>query len=605
MELNSEQSALKRDRSALVSELKSAGSKFKGDSCTCVFHEDTHPSAQVKQGSDGTYRFTCFVCFWFGDVFDVRAKLRGVPLGDVLKEVREFEPPVKPRPTVYPTLEALIATYQDVEAVYRYTNPETLAIELAVIRYRANGRKAFAQCSPCTGGWIKARPAGKLPLYNRARVINSSTVIVVEGEKVVHAITTIGHIATTSPMGAGKAHEADWTPLRSKTVYLWPDNDPVDPKSGHSVGVEHMKTVQRILETLDCTLYWIEPADLELAPKADAFDFIEAMKDGQRQDKHLAVKMVLDDARPLGAARDLEARLELIASGKWVNIAWPWPCVTDQMQALLPGTVTALCGEPGAGKSFWLLESFVHWHIAGDKVALFMLEDDRTYHLQRVLAQLEGNSNLTQVTWIALNSETVKQSFANQRDILNSFGRVLYDAPDQQVSLDQLADWFEQRCQDGVQISGIDSVTAAIASEKPWIDDQKFMFRVKETAKRYRSRLVYAVHPRISTGKAGATLSRLAGGAAYSRFSHSVAWLVRHSPPVTNTIFSETEGQRKVTYDRSLNLTKARNGKGAGGQIAFHLNAGSLRFEEHGMVVEREGSSARRGQKNLLDEDYQ
>lgn len=605
MELNSEQQALQRDRGALVSELMAHGAKFKGSSnyCTCAFHKDSNPSAGIKQCSDGAWRLFCFVCNDHWDIFDVRAKIRGCSLGEVLKEVREYVPADKPKPTLYASLERIIEHYSNVEAVYKYTHPETKAVELAVIRYRKETRKAFAQCSPREGGWVAGRPEGKLPLYNRTRVVASDVVVVVEGEKAVHALTEIGFAATTSPMGAGKAHEADWSPLKGKRVYLWPDNDPLDEKTQLSTGIEHMKAVQRILEPLDCKLFWISPEDLELAPKGDAVDFIAQMSDGKAEDKRLAVQMVLDDARPMGASKELKDRVTLITSGQWRNIEWPWPILTEYMQALVPTTVTALCGEPGSGKSFFLIEAFMHWHIAGEKVALFELEDDRTYHLQRALAQLEGNSNLTQVTWMAANAEETHKSLANQSDILDSFGRVLYDAPDKQVTLTDLADWFEARSAEGVQISGIDVVTAAIANDKPWIEDQKFMFRVKGIAKRYKTRLVFTIHPRVSTGKGGAALSKLAGGAAYSRFADAVAWISRIDPPVNSMVFSSEGGRRPVTHDRVLNLTKARNGKGAGSHIAYHLNAGTLRFEEYGSILPEEVTARRKAkEKDWNDE---
>lgn len=603
MELNSQQQALQRDRSALVSELMAHGAKFKGNYCTCVFHKDSNPSAGVKLCSDGVWRLFCFVCNDHWNIFDCRANLRGVTLGEVLREVQEYVPTEKPKPTIYSSLEKIIDHYSNVEAVYKYTHPESKAIELAVIRYRKETRKAFAQCSPREDGWVAGRPEGKLPLYNRTRIKDASEVVVVEGEKAVHALAEIGFAATTSPMGAGKAHEADWSPLKGKKVYLWPDNDPLDEKTGLSTGIEHMKAVQRILEPLECKLYWINPSDLELAPKGDAFDFIALMSDGKAEDKRLAVKMVLDDARPMGATRELEDRIALITSGQWRNIAWPWPVLTEHMQALLPTTVTALCGDPGSGKSFLFIEAFVHWHIAGEKVALYMLEDDRTYHLQRALAQLEGNSNLTQVTWMQQNADETHRSLAAQRDILDSFGRVLYDAPDQQLRLDELADWFEARSKEGVQISGIDVVTAAIASDKPWIDDQKFMFRVKGIAKRYKTRLLFTIHPRISTGKGGAALSKLAGGAAYSRFADAVAWISRIDPPCNSMVFSTEGGRRPVSHDRMLNLTKARNGKGAGSHLAYHLSSATLRFEEYGMILPEDVPVRRKAKEKDWNDD--
>ena len=554
---------------------------LRGNNCCCPYHDDKHPSASIHKDQDGAWRFHCFVCKVKMDVYDVIARNEGRSLAEVLKDSRGEEQ----KPTVYSSLEKATSVFSNVEEVYKYTNPETKEIDLAVVRYHVDGRKRFAQLSPAEGGWILKAPQGKQPLYNRTRVLASESVVVVEGEKAVHELASVGVVATTSPGGAGKAQKADWTILKGKKVYLWPDNDPADEKTGLSTGIQHMKDVQGILETIDCEVFWIDPASLDLPPKGDAVDFLN-QSEGTREDKRIAVQLVLDEAIGLGASRELSSRFEAIISGKWVNEEWPWHEMTSEAQALLPGTVTALCGEPGAAKSLLLLEAFWKWHLDGKKTALFMLEDDKTYHLQRVLAQLEQNSYLTQFEWVANNGEKAREAMQNHRDIIDTFGRTLYDAPDKLVTLGDLADWFEARCKEGATLCGIDPVTAAQTSDKPWIDDQKFIFDVKTIAKQYNSRLIYVIHPRIAGGKAGPSLSRLAGGAAYSRFSHSVFWLIRHDKPETSVLYSSDFGKRHVTYERTLKIAKARNGRGAGAEIGFTLNPETLCFSEYGVVVE-------------------
>jgi len=567
MELTQEQIYLRQDRGVMISAL---GVQVKGKACKCPFHDDRHASASVFSDEQGTIRFKCHTCDWSGDVFDVRARIEGRSLGDVLKEGRP-----DPKPTLYPSLDSIIKTYSNVEKVYKYTNPETKLVELAVVRYQPNGHKQFAQCSPRGSEWVKSRPEGKLPLYNRSRIAKENSVIVVEGEKAVHALFDIGIQATTSPMGAGKASLADWTPLKGKSVYLWPDND--------SKGIEHMEAVRGLLNS-DSELFWIEPSNLGIPIKGDVVEFL-ADNAGTPEDQRTAIQLVLDEARPLGAARELGRRFDSIIAGNWVNIEWPWGLTSVESQSLLPDTVTAMCGDPGSGKSFLLLEAFWKWHLSGRKVALFELEDDRVYHLQRVLAQIESNSWLTDAEWVRNNAEKSKASYESQKDIIGSLGKVMWDAPDRQVTLTELADWFEARCEEGYEICVIDPVTAAVANDKPWIEDQNFIFRVKTTAKKYHSRLIYAIHPRISQGKVGASLSRLAGGAAYPRFSHSVFWLTKHDKPKTATVWQEMGGKRQVTFDRTLRIAKARNGRGAGSEMAFHLNTDSLCFLEYGSIV--------------------
>lgn len=70
---------------------------------------------------------------------------------------------------------------------------------------------------------------GRAPLYRLSVVTQAvqdgTTVYVCEGEKDVHAVESLGAVATTSPMGAGNAHRADWTPLAGAHVVLVPDRD--------------------------------------------------------------------------------------------------------------------------------------------------------------------------------------------------------------------------------------------------------------------------------------------------------------------------------------------------------------------------------------------
>ncbi len=246
-------------KSDLLSELKTAGATIKADGreIICPFHEDKSPSGSVYE-KDGIFRFKCHAasCGFCGDVFDVVAKATGKSVDDVLKEHGDKQPPRKaqaqaqtkePEPTkVYAdmaTIKAMLKP-ESIEAEYTYTNPSTHAADLVVIRYRdTNGKKRFWQVSPVQGGWILKRPPGRLPLYNRIQVAEAKTVVVVEGEKCVHALRRCGHGGTTSPMGAGKASYADWTPLAGKTVILWPDND--------EGGRKHMQEVASILERLD------------------------------------------------------------------------------------------------------------------------------------------------------------------------------------------------------------------------------------------------------------------------------------------------------------------------------------------------------------------
>jgi DNA primase len=243
----------RQSRDALIRELEAAGATVRGAAISCPFHDDQHPSGGVYQDGEGVWRFKCHACHWHGDLYDVRAKATGQPLDDIL---REANPDAGKRrqskarqETVYPTVEDLrLAVSREpsivsIEAEYSYRHPDTGTVEMLVFRCRTADDKTFRQSHPVKGGWVKRASPKPWPLYNRARVRAADTVVVVEGEKTVHALHDVGIVATTSPGGAGKAEHCDWSPLAGKKVILWPDND--------TAGREHLDQVAAIIEQLE------------------------------------------------------------------------------------------------------------------------------------------------------------------------------------------------------------------------------------------------------------------------------------------------------------------------------------------------------------------
>lgn len=582
--LTPEQENLRRSRGELMAELVRAGARFKtgSNACTCPFHDDRRPSAGVYREGE-VWRFKCHGCDWGGDVFDVRARLAGTAPGDELKAERR-EVAHEPPPRWFASVSAMAEALRGVVATYVYANPETRAPELVVFRCEEGGRKRFIQARPEGSGFVMKAPAGKLPLYNRARIAGQSAVVVVEGEKCVHALHDIGVAATTSPGGAMKAAHADWTPLRGKTCYLWADNDEPDATYPEGKGRAHMREVARILESLECDVRAVDVSALNLPPKGDAVDFLER-NGGTREDKQIAVALVTQDAEASRPSKGLDERIEQMISGAWQTLDWPWPKVTSLSRALMPGTVTALPGEGGSSKSFFALEANLYWHLNGRKTALYELEEDRTYHLQRALAQLENNSNLTDDVWVRANPEEARAAYRRQKDILDSFGRTMWDAPDEMVDLPSLVAWLEARCAEGCEVVTIDPVTAAKVSKEPWLDDQRFILGAKAVVRKYGARLILVTHPRKNRGQGKATgLNDMAGGSAYERFTQTVLWMKRHDTSEKGDVLHQGFPV-PVTYDRTLRVAKARNGPGTGTEIAYCFEPESLRFSEQGVIV--------------------
>lgn len=141
-------------------------------------------------------------------------------------------------------------------------------------------------------------------------------VYVTEGEKCALAIESVGGVAVSSAMGAGKAHLFDWTPLHGGTVLVIADKD--------EKGYRHARDILRILDG-----------------KADSV-VIEA-KAGKDAADHIATGHGLDEFVPVEEPQELSVvRLSDVVAER---VSWLWP------GRIPAGKLVTLDGDPSLGKS--------------------------------------------------------------------------------------------------------------------------------------------------------------------------------------------------------------------------------------------------------------
>lgn len=573
----------KKNEFILIEALSDAGANFKGNACTCPFHQDEHPSAGIYRNEALQWCFKCQTCGVQGSIIDIIAMIENVSADEVLKRLKNTggsharTPAKQLTPKVFESMEALKASMPGVpEDPYIYTNPDTGEVDLVIFRCETPDGKTFRQCSPVEGGFIQKKPEGKQPLYNRKRVQLSNTVVIVEGEKCVHALQAQGITSTTSPGGAKNAANADWTPLAGRSVVLWPDLD--------ENGRKYMEDVEAILQILEPAprIALIEPNDLDLQEKEDAYDFIEQLKTSGCTDISAALNEALDRAKTKGIATGVGDLIEDCISGKREAIRWPWSGLGGLTKALLPGTITLLCGNVGASKSFMQLQAAEYWHDNGIKFALYELEEDKDYHLQRTLAQVSNNSGMTDPDYIQENPEISRSTYEEHREYLDCFGASVHAMPETQITMPQMTNWIEGRAKAGCRVIAIDPVTA-IASEgkKIWDADSSFLNGVKRITVNYKCSVVFVTHPikAVSLPDVG----QLAGGAAYSRFCQTILWLESHNEK-TNQVKTPC-GTIDIEHNRTLHILKARNGKGQGVRLACKFESASLLLTETGIIM--------------------
>jgi hypothetical protein len=582
---------LKNDERALVEVLQGAGAHVRGREVTCPFCGDRHPSGGIYAANGHGFRYKCHSCGFNGSVLDVIARVDGLSVGEVIRRLRGENRWQERAVTVYPNVAALTATMPGAfEAAYQYADPNSGLPDMIVLRSRTPDDKTFRIAKPAGGGFVMQAPDKPWPLYNRAGIQRSDTVVVVEGERCVDALGRYDVVATTSPGGAGKAELADWQPLAGKNVILWADND--EP------GRAHMNDVESALQNLEPAphIWAIEPSDLDLVAKEDAADLVAQLEVLHTDPEQIRAAMVdaVSRAKPRGIAAGVQELIEGTISGRRQAIRWPWPCVGGLTKALLPGTVTILCGNVGASKSFMLLQAAAYWYQYEIKTAIYELEEDREFHLTRCLAQQSGCADVTDPDWIRNNPKKVRALFAENEYWLENFGTCIFANPDTQPTLEQLAKWVQDRAKAGYRVIGVDPVTAAAhKSRATWGEDNAFLQAAKRAAVDYRCSVVLITHPIKTVSRPNVT--QLAGGAAYQRFAQTILWLESHGDKTSK--IKMACGTTAVKHNRTLHLLKARNGKGQGVKLAFNFQAESLTLKELGIIVRGEKARKKTSEK--------
>lgn len=257
-----------RAKKPLVEALEAVGAVILPTGVRCPFHDDRRASGSIFEGKDGHWRYqyhtpTCQASGQAIDLYDISRMTGGCDSKPRRTPPRNNKAPV--------SLETLRTGIQfPIEAEYPYFTPEG-EVWGVVFRLRMpDGKKSFRQARPVDGKWEWGAPPKPWVLFHLEEIQNAREIVVVEGEKAAEALRSIGEVATTSLCGAGKASHADWSPLAGKRVFLWPDND--EP------GYRHMQEVRDILQTLNppVDLFWIDPENLGLSPKGDAWDWLQA-----------------------------------------------------------------------------------------------------------------------------------------------------------------------------------------------------------------------------------------------------------------------------------------------------------------------------------------
>ena len=585
----------------LVSALQSAGAVIKNPnkSFCCPFHDDKNPSASIYASKKtGKPRFHCHPCNLNLGWADVLALASGRPVEDILSENKDqwaskegsgtkmarIEKKEDPRPLEF------FQSWYELEDTYIYYDTQRRPL-LAVMRKAR--KEGFPQAHPVEGGWNSGGCPDPQPLFNQISIAKSDTVIVCEGEKDCKYLYKIGFCGTTSPMGAdsaktaieddGKPGHADWSPLADdkKTVILWGDFD-----EDHLAGENHMVRVQRIISRLRPRPMIRRVRKYDLDGCKDAADFIE--KHGDRATRE--VLRVIESSEEVKFIDLLEKRFEDIFSGAYSAIPWPWPILTEQSQSMLPGSIVALFGSPGCGKTYFLLQAVRHWIDMGVKVAALELEEDYEKYSHRLLAMEEGFINVMNTKWAKANEEQARTILSMNLKKVNKVMDSIYFPDHIGMTWEQAAQWVEQKAKDGNRIIILDPFTALTEPEFSPQACPKFMGRLKKAVADNGATLVIVSHTRKGFINGGHNLTQddMAGPAGLPRFISSQLGMQFVDMDDASKVQYENGSNGLDTWNRKITILKVRDGAGTNKVVCYNWIGKTARFDEVGIEIKEQ-----------------
>lgn len=322
--------------------LKQVGKEMVG---SCPFHQDgKRPNLRVNQDKNS---WICDVCGIGGGPIEFIAKKENRNKKDVYRELQEKEQPIDYNNP------AAIYDYQD-----RYGN-----LVYQVVRFVP---KTFKQRQLKDGKWVWGLDGVEKTIYKLPEVLKNRYVWIVEGEKDVETLRSIGLCATCNSGGAKKWHDSFSEYLKGKDVVVCGDTD--------QPGREHVKMVVESVEKHAASVRNITLDGFkDVSDLRASFNNSENFKTKLMELVEAAPVLVGGGVLPIKSMAELEAEyresLEA-AKTRTVNLS-NWLPSLRCVRPLVGGELVALVGDTGSAKTYCLQHIAMHARVP---TLLFELE---------------------------------------------------------------------------------------------------------------------------------------------------------------------------------------------------------------------------------------
>ena len=293
----------------------------------CPAHTDKKPSLSITQDGDKILLHCHAGC----DTDTVLGAM-GLTLRDLFQE-GSCDTPYRPSP---PTVNE-----RKIVTVYDYKDLEGNVIHQTV-RYEPKDFRQRRPDSTASGGYAWNLKGITPILYNLSAVVQAikekQPVFIVEGEKDCDTLGSLGYVATTCPLGAGKWKDEYSDILQNAYVFIIPDNDP-SGKNHSEIVAKSLSGKASVIKLVDISGAVPDKGDISdfIANGGDFVTLFENAKDYNSDTN------INQDSHPGG-------RLVCMADIVEREIEWLWyPYIAYRK-------ITILRGDPGNGKTTVSLE---------------------------------------------------------------------------------------------------------------------------------------------------------------------------------------------------------------------------------------------------------
>lgn len=554
----------------------------------CLFHDDGDPSLMLYVAEG---RFHCFSCKERGDLIDFYAKRNSLTIEESVKQLCERysierKAEKKPEPLRGCTLEQYAAAKGLTQAIlakagcFQCEHWKVAAVAfpykdvdgaLVTTRYRV-GMTGAKRVLSDKGGATTLYGLWLLPQLKE----KFKHVVLVEGESDCHTLWM--HKIPALGIPGASSWRDEWAQYLDGFDAIFLVEEPDAGGAALSAALLRSSLRERLF-----------PVKL---PAKDS----SAMYLADRTGFTAAFKAELDKARERDDLLELRSDIAAELAGERRTIPLPWSRLSDNAQALRPGTVCIIAGPAGVGKSVFVIEIALSVHRAEVPWAYLPLEDRKADLQRRFLAVLQHDWRIIDddqdgAAWRAQQLEAHKDTLLELSNHLCENPREVTIAPGQievkPLPASTIIDWIGEELR-RARVVFVDPLSQIdFDARNQWKQERELVLKMVGLAANSGGTIVLVAHTVKRPGKAGTlapTIEDIQGSAAFGRNCHTVLLVDAHDEK-NSPIYREGGVIEGVVHSRTVVIAKTRNGRGPRQRIACNLSLTEPHFVELGVIA--------------------